>query len=97
MSFVDECILNSDDCSIHATCINTLEGFNCTCNTGYTGNGVTCYGMYALKAVQLTLLILGVFGWCSTGGVFHLHSLIPFSLKLDDSNFVQNYFGVRSI
>ena len=27
------------------------------------------------------------------GGVFHLHPVTHLSLKLDDSNFVQNYFG----
>ena len=31
------------------------------------------------------------------GGVFHLHPVTPLSLKSDDSNFVQNYFGVGSI
>ena len=44
----------------------------------------------------------GLFGWCSTGGrgggegrVFHLHPVTPLSLKSDNSNFVQNYSGVR--
>ena len=49
----------------------------------------------------LTLFIPGFFGWCSTGGggggVFHLHPVIPLSLKSDESNFVQNYFAVRSM
>ena len=30
------------------------------------------------------------------GGVFHLHPVIPLYLKLDDSNFVQNYFRAGS-
>ena len=47
--------------------------------------------------MALTLFIPGVFGWCSTGGVFHLHPVTPLPLKSDDSNFVQNYLGVRSI
>ena len=29
--------------------------------------------------------------------VFHLHPVTPLSLKLNDSNFVQNYFGAGSI
>ena len=29
--------------------------------------------------------------------VFHLHPVTPLSLTSDDSNFVQNYFGVGSI
>ena len=38
-----------------------------------------------------------LFGWCSTGGggVFSTSSLTPLSLKLDYSNFVQDYFGIR--
>ena len=31
------------------------------------------------------------------GGVFHLHPVTPLSVKSDDSNFVQNYFGIGSI
>ena len=30
-------------------------------------------------------------------GVFNLHPVTPLAFKSDDSNFVQNYFGVRSI
>ena len=35
------------------------------------------------------------FGWCSTGGCFPPPSITPLSLKLDCSNFVQNYVGIR--
>ena len=43
-----------------------------------------------------TLFIPGFFGWCSTGegGIFHLHPVSSLCFKSDDSNFVQNYFGV---
>ena len=27
-----------------ATCTNTVGSFSCSCNTGYSGNGVTCNG-----------------------------------------------------
>ena len=39
------------------------------------------------------------FGWFSTGvgSVFSLHPVTPLSFMSDDSNFVQNYFGVGSI
>jgi hypothetical protein len=39
---VDECSLNTDNCDANATCTNTAGSFTCTCNSGYTGNGVTC-------------------------------------------------------
>ena len=40
---IDEC--ESDDlnnCHENAQCINTEGSFTCSCNTGYTGDGVTC-------------------------------------------------------
>ena len=30
-------------------------------------------------------------------GVIHLHPVTPLSLKSDDSNFLQNYFGIGSV
>ena len=51
--------------------------------------------------LRVTLFIPGFIGWCSTGGgggggVLYLHPLTPLSLKSDISNFVKNYFGIRS-
>ena len=41
----DECALNTDNCHADATCTNTVIGFTCDCNAGYTGDGVTsCTG-----------------------------------------------------
>ena len=31
---------------VNAYCNNTVGSFNCTCNSGYTGNGTTCAGKY---------------------------------------------------
>ncbi|XP_035685101.1 neurocan core protein-like isoform X7 [Branchiostoma floridae] len=39
---VDECAEEADNCSPQATCSDTPDSFTCTCNPGYTGNGVTC-------------------------------------------------------
>lgn len=39
---VDECLLNLDNCSNHATCTNTPWSFLCTCLPGFAGNGVVC-------------------------------------------------------
>ncbi|KAI8511658.1 complement activation, classical pathway [Branchiostoma belcheri] len=38
----DECADDSHNCSPHATCTNTPGSFTCTCNAGYSGDGVTC-------------------------------------------------------
>ena len=40
----NECTLGTNNCHNNATCTNTDGSFTCACNTGYTGNGVTCTG-----------------------------------------------------
>jgi len=48
---IDDCATNNGGCDTHASCSNTPAGFiTCTCNTGYTGNGITCDGMSAAEA-----------------------------------------------
>ncbi|CAI8054869.1 Fibrillin-1, partial [Geodia barretti] len=42
-SDVDECSLSLDNCDLNAQCINLDDGYNCTCSSGYTGNGTACY------------------------------------------------------
>ena len=37
---IDECADNP--CHANATCTNTVGGYTCTCNTGYSGDGTTC-------------------------------------------------------
>ena len=37
---IDECADNP--CHANATCTNTVGGYTCSCNDGYTGNGTTC-------------------------------------------------------
>ncbi|KAI8518356.1 hypothetical protein Bbelb_043730, partial [Branchiostoma belcheri] len=39
---IDECTTGTHNCNQHATCTNTFGGFTCTCNDGYSGDGVTC-------------------------------------------------------
>ena len=41
----NECASPGDNnCDTNAACTNTPGGFICTCNQGYTGDGVTCVG-----------------------------------------------------
>ena len=37
-------MLNYNNCSSNATCNNTVASFQCTCHSGYTGNGTFCEG-----------------------------------------------------
>ncbi|XP_052803014.1 uncharacterized protein LOC128233395 isoform X2 [Mya arenaria] len=39
---IDECSINTHDCSRDAICTDTDGSFNCTCRTGFEGNGKTC-------------------------------------------------------
>ena len=48
------------------------------------------------RIASLTLLIQGFLAGV-VPGAFHLHPVTHLSLKSDDSNFVQNYFGVGLI
>ena len=34
----------TDNCDTNAMCTNNDGGFDCTCNPGYDGNGITCTG-----------------------------------------------------
>lgn len=40
----DVCLMGTNNCHINALCTNTDGGFNCSCMTGYDGNGITCAG-----------------------------------------------------
>lgn len=39
---IDECTEVTDNCDENATCSNTIGGFSCECDAGYTGDGVDC-------------------------------------------------------
>ena len=42
---INECSTNNGGCSVNAQCINVIGGTRtCTCNGGYTGDGLTCTG-----------------------------------------------------
>ncbi len=43
-SDIDECADEIDNCHDNATCNNNDGSFNCTCTSGYTGNGTYCEG-----------------------------------------------------
>ena len=42
-SDVDECAVGTDNCDhANGVCTNTEGGFNCTCDIGYSGDGINC-------------------------------------------------------
>ena len=65
---IDECVTLSL-CDPNASCTNTLGSFTCTCNTGYTGDGMACYGRC------LSLPVVSAFIACHFGLRGKLYSL----------------------
>ena len=39
---INECELETDNCHINADCTDTIGSFECTCNSGFEGDGVNC-------------------------------------------------------
>ncbi|XP_065180413.1 fibrillin-1-like [Sycon ciliatum] len=39
---IDECTTGVDDCDAMASCSNTIGSFECSCKSGYYGNGTSC-------------------------------------------------------
>jgi len=42
---VNECSTNNGGCDSQAKCTNTIGSFTCKCNSGYSGDGFSCYGI----------------------------------------------------
>ena len=42
-----------DQCAINATCSNTEGSYECSCNTGFTGDGTTC----CTQLIKLLILL----------------------------------------
>ena len=51
-SDIDECALGLDNCHADASCGDAIGSFVCTCNPGYTGDGVTCTSEYKLHIIS---------------------------------------------
>ena len=61
---VDECAKNNGGCHTNADCTNTPGSFTCTCETGYTGNGLTCTGLSAKAGLCVRLLRVWITSLC---------------------------------
>ncbi|KAF8823032.1 calcium binding egf domain-containing protein [Cardiosporidium cionae] len=48
-SDIDECATQNGGCHEHATCTNFKGGFECKCNTNYSGDGFNCEAIAAVE------------------------------------------------
>ena len=69
---IPECERELDDCDPNANCTNTIGSYNCTCNTGFTGDGFNCRGMCTLD----TALLLSTGKNCVAKTYVHLFCFI---------------------
>jgi len=44
-SDIDECVVNNGNCFEFAICTNFPSSYNCTCMSGYFGDGFNCSGV----------------------------------------------------
>ena len=55
---IDECATNVHNCdALLASCANSIGSFVCTCNQGYSGDGITCSGEEAPHFFQIAVTI----------------------------------------
>ena len=80
----DECADGTDVCSANATCYNTDGGYNCSCNSGYEGDGVNCSSKHFDKHCGPLYLTIIVQNMC----VFLSHNICTKKYKSPASVFV---------
>lgn len=53
-SDIDECSTDEHNCDINANCTDNPGSFECTCNPGYSGDGVngSCIGMIVGQSLR---------------------------------------------
>ena len=79
---VDECAGNTDMCHHNATCNNNEGSYTCSCNTGYTGSGLSCTSkcVYIFKSKHVTIL-LNMY-YLQLYNIYIYHSLFAYQLSI---------------
>ena len=81
---IDECTLQTDDCSANSVCTNVDGSFNCECQPGFTGDGETCNGrliknrsliQHTLKTSLMALMLMHCWSNCLLNSVFFFFTL----------------------
>ena len=53
---INECSIDNGGCDTNAICTNTVGSYNCSCKSGYSGNGLNCTGNHFFKKKILNTL-----------------------------------------
>lgn len=61
----NDCLNGNSNCHANATCAPNFPGFNCTCQTGFTGSGVACTGERSTPTTSETYVVLWIQSWHS--------------------------------
>ena len=56
-------MLGRDNCDDNATCTDTDGSFACTCNIGYSGDGLSCTGICLILLMTLMVLTPKFLAW----------------------------------
>ena len=55
---INECAESTAACDSNATCANSPGSYECICDNGYSGDGMSCTGMHPLTVLNLSFFIL---------------------------------------
>jgi hypothetical protein len=90
---IDECALGLDNCCENARCLNTAGSFNCICEAGFVGDGVSCHPRSEIGA-RNSRPSFSEFGLCSFSS-WNLSILRDISIRFKFPKFslkIQSYF-----
>ena len=62
----DECMDGTHLCATNATCVNTDGGYNCTCDSGYDGDGFECSSEFDYMRLYTCFIHLHLLFWQTT-------------------------------
>ena len=54
---INECDDGTASCDVNAQCINTDGSYNCSCSSGYSGDGMTCTGKWGGTSEYIKLAL----------------------------------------